>query len=54
MIRWDVQQDWQLMNVTGHEFKKGNDTSLDFSGYTNGFGLYILKVGNFTTPVIKE
>jgi hypothetical protein len=52
VIRWDVQQDWQLMNATGHELKKGNDTSLDLSGYNNG--LYILKVGNFTTPVIKE
>lgn len=52
VVRWDVQQDWQLMNATGNELKKGNDTSLDLSGYNNG--LYLLKVGNFTTPVIKE
>src|SRR5690606_37212506 len=52
VLRWDVQQDWQLMNARGLELKKGNDTSLDLSGYSNG--LYILKIGNITTPVIKE
>ncbi len=52
VIKWDSQQDWQLMNATGHELKKGNDTSLDLSGYTNG--LYILKLGDFIMPVIKE
>jgi len=52
VINWDSPQDWQLMDIAGYELNKGNDTSLDLSRYSNG--LYILKVGNFTTPVIKE
>lgn len=52
MIRWNYKQDWVLMDATGSELARGNDSFLDLSEYA--IGLYFVKVGNQTSRIIKE